>query len=292
MAGWCIKSMDGKLMGDQTEQKPALEQELKTAKKQLRQSAKLAAIGQLSAGIAHEINNPVGYVHSNLTSLHHYITDLLVLTDAIAGAASADELRCRLRAIDYDFLRTDIHDLMSESLAGLDRVREIVHSMKTCARSDDDLLKLADPLEGLESTLNIVRNEVKYRAELHVDVKPLPKILCIPAQINQVLLNLIVNAAQAIPDYGRIHLRSGSDALGVWIEVQDDGSGISADHLEHLFEPFFTTKPEGQGTGLGLSVSQEIVQRHGGRLTVDSQLGEGSRFRVWLPLQAARNESS
>ncbi|MEW6648422.1 MAG: ATP-binding protein [Pseudomonadota bacterium] len=259
---------------------------------QLQQSEKLASIGQLAAGVAHEINNPVGYISSNIATLARYMDGIFRLLDAYEEAerALADaELRSRLQAlreeVDLAYLRGDIRALIDESGEGVARVKKIVQDLKDFSRQEEAEWQLADLHKGLESTLNIVHNELKYKAEVVREFADLPLVECIPSQLNQVFMNLLVNAAQAIEEHGVIHVRSGLDGSWCWVEVEDNGKGIPSEHINRLFEPFFTTKPVGKGTGLGLSISYGIVQKHGGRIEVDSEPGHGSRFRVWLPLR-------
>lgn len=259
---------------------------------QLQQSEKLASIGQLAAGVAHEINNPVGYISSNIATLARYMDSIFRLIDAYEEAERAlddAELQKRLQGlreeVDLAYLRGDIRALIDESSEGVARVKKIVQDLKDFSRQEEAEWQMADLHKGLESTLNIVHNELKYKAEVVREFGDLPLVECIPSQLNQVFMNLLVNAAQAIEEHGVIHVRSGVDGSWCWVEVEDNGKGIPSEHIKRLFEPFFTTKPVGKGTGLGLSISYGIVQKHGGRIEVDSEMGQGSRFRVWLPLR-------
>lgn len=259
---------------------------------QLQQSEKLASIGQLAAGVAHEINNPVGYISSNIATLARYIDDMFRLLDAYEqaeGELPAGQVRDQLQVlkteVDLAYVRSDIRALLDESGEGVARVKKIVQDLKDFSRQEDAEWQLVDLHKGLESTLNIVHNEIKYKAEVVRQYGDLPLLECMPSQLNQVFMNLLVNAAHAIDEHGVIHVRTGVEKDWVWAEVEDDGKGISAEHLNRIFEPFFTTKPVGKGTGLGLSISYGIVQKHGGRIDVESQLGKGSRFRVWLPVR-------
>lgn len=261
---------------------------------QLQQSEKLASIGQLAAGVAHEINNPVGYISSNIVTLNRYLNDIFQLLavyeqmeSAVTDTALQQQLQALKQALDLDYLRKDIPALIGESAEGVARVKKIVQDLKDFSRQDEAEWQMADLHKGLESTLNIVHNEIKYKAEVVREYGELPMVQCIPSQLNQVFMNLLVNAAHAIDERGVIHVRSGTEGDWVWVEVQDNGKGIRPEHLGRLFDPFFTTKPVGKGTGLGLSISYGIVQKHGGRIEVESELGQGSRFRVWLPLQQA-----
>ncbi|SFU73472.1 ATP-binding protein [Pseudoduganella namucuonensis] len=259
------------------------------AQSQLLQSEKMASIGVLAAGVAHEINNPVGFVNSNLGSLQRYTRDLFRLLDAyqereacLAPADSEHMRRLKLE-IDADFLREDLDSLLAESLDGLDRVKRIVQDMKEFSHVDGGGRQQADLEAGLDSTLNVVWHEIKYKAEVVKEYGAPPAIECYPSQLNQVFMNLLINAAHAIEEHGRITVRTGHDGANVWVEIEDTGKGIAPEHLSRIFEPFFTTKPIGQGTGLGLSLSYGIVQKHGGAIEVRSEVGAGTVFRVVLP---------
>ncbi len=256
------------------------------AQQQLLQSEKMAAIGQLAAGVAHEINNPVGFVNSNLGSLKTYVETLLTVISAYEAGDAAQISQVRAKA-DLDFLREDLPSLLAESQDGLNRVTKIVQDLKDFSRVDQAERQQADLNAALESTLNVVANEVKYKAEVVRELGQIPAVDCVPAQINQVFMNLLLNAAQAIHDKGKIFIRSGLENNHVWFEIEDTGKGMSAEIQQRIFEPFFTTKPVGKGTGLGLSISYDIiVKKHGGRMDVRSQPDKGTCFRLWLPLTA------
>lgn len=266
---------------------------LEEAQNQLLQSEKMASIGQLAAGVAHEINNPIGFVNSNFGTLRRYVEQLLALTRAYALRARepADpELAALKEAADLDFVSEDLPALLADSEDGLSRVRKIVQDLKDFSRVDHADWQDADLNQGLESTLNVVMNEVKYRAEVKREYGTLPPVRCLAGQLNQVFMNLIVNAAHAMPDEqrGRITLSTGlgtqDDQDWAWIEVADNGCGMPPEVQRRIFEPFYTTKPVGQGTGLGLSMAFSIVQKHGGRIEVQSAPGEGTRFTVWVPV--------
>ena len=272
----------------------ALNETLRGAQDQLLQSERLASIGQLAAGVAHEINNPIGYVFSNFGTLEAYLERLFEMLEAyeeaeaaLAGSSIADRLATLRERVELDYLKQDIPMLMSESKEGLSRVRKIVQDLKEFSRVDTHQeWAWASLHQGIDSTLNIVANEIKYRADVRREYGVLPDIECLPSELNQVFLNLLVNAAQAIgPGRGLIVVRSGDAGDEVWVEVEDDGSGIAPEHLARVFDPFFTTKPVGRGTGLGLSLSYGIVQKHHGRIDVRSEPGRGSCFRVTLPVR-------
>jgi two-component system NtrC family sensor kinase len=256
------------------------------AQQQLLQSEKMAAIGQLAAGVAHEINNPVGFVNSNLGSLKTYVDTLLTVISAYQSGDPA-QIANALQKADLEFLREDLPSLLAESQDGLSRVTKIVQDLKDFSRVDQADRQPSDLNAALESTLNVVANEIKYKAEVVHQLGDIPLVDCVPAQINQVFMNLLLNAAQAIPEKGKIFVRSGLENNHVWFEIEDTGKGMSAEIQQRIFEPFFTTKPVGQGTGLGLSISYDIiVKKHGGRMDVRSKPGQGTCFRLWLPLSA------
>ncbi|VVO75571.1 ATP-binding protein [Pseudomonas fluorescens] len=267
--------------------------ERKQLESQLVQSEKLASLGQLAAGVAHEINNPIGFISSNLGSLDGYFQQLLSMLDAYQAAGQtlppepAAQLQKLRKELELDFLLEDIPVLIRESKEGIGRVSQIVKDLKDFSRVDtQQQWQWANLQQGIESTLNIVASELKYKADVVKEYQNLPDIECLPSQINQVIMNLVVNAAQAMgPERGVITLRTGLQGETAWIEVADNGSGIAPETLQKIFDPFFTTKPVGQGTGLGLSLSYGIVKKHGGDISVRSELGAGTTFRVLLPLR-------
>ncbi len=276
---------------------------LHEAQGQLMQNEKLASIGQLAAGVAHEINNPIGYVFSNFGSLQTYLSDLLRLIDAyllaepqLGDAAVRAQLAALRRELDLDYLKQDVLDLMRESREGIERVRKIVQDLKDFSHVDASSdWQWADLHRGLDSTLNVVNNEIKYKADVVREYGELPQVQCLPSQLNQVFMNLLVNAAHAIKGEARgtITVSTGCTGEEVWLTVRDTGCGIPPELLQRIFDPFFTTKPVGKGTGLGLSLSYGIVQKHHGRIEVESTPGVGTTFRVTLPVsQPAVTESA
>ncbi|MDH4607926.1 ATP-binding protein [Pseudomonas sp. BN102] len=270
-------------LGSKQLEQEQLIHKLEKANAQLLQSEKLAAIGQLAAGVAHEINNPIGYVFSNLKTLTGYVNDLLRIVDAVEGVGSLEELQQLKRSLEYDYIRNDVEALIHESEDGIERVKKIITALKDFSHIEEEAFRAVDLHKGFDSTLNLVNNELKYKAEVVREYGELPQVECIPSQINQVVMNLLINAAHAIESFGRITLRSGHDGGWVWLEVEDNGKGIDPAILHRIYEPFFTTKPVGKGTGLGLALSYNIVQKHNGRIEVSSHPGQGTRFRVWLP---------
>ncbi|WP_082879726.1 ATP-binding protein [Methylomonas methanica] len=268
-------------------------EKLRDTQNQLLQAEKMASIGQLAAGVAHEINNPIGFVNSNLGTLAGYIEDMFSVIDAyeqtvaevdqnLIDREKIDSLRKKLQ---FELLREDVPDLLHESRDGLARVKNIVNDLKDFSRMPAAEWQYVDLHQGLESTLNIVGNEIKYKADVVRNYGVLPEVECLPSQLNQVFLNLLMNAAQAISERGTIILSSGTEKETVWVAITDSGQGISPKNLSRIFEPFFTTKPVGKGTGLGLSLSYSIVQKHHGRIEVGSKVGEGTTFRVVLPVK-------
>jgi two-component system, NtrC family, sensor kinase len=266
---------------------------LEEAQDQVIQSEKLASIGQLSAGVAHEINNPLAFALSNLSSLESYLAQLFALLGAYIDAdeklgATAPPPLGAVRALrqqtDFAFLRDDTAALVSESRDGLLRVKRIVQDLRDFSRGGaEEVWQAIDVHKALDSTLNIVHGEFKYKANIVRDYGELPEIECMPSRLNQVFLNLLVNAGQSIDDNGTITVSTGTDGTDAWICVADTGCGIAAEDLSRIFDPFFTTKPVGMGTGLGLSVSHAIMHKHSGRIEVSSELGHGTRFTVRLP---------
>jgi PAS domain S-box-containing protein len=274
---------------------------LREAHEQLLQSEKMASIGQLAAGVAHEINNPLGFVNSNMDSLKRYLNTLLAVEVAYGTAvrqeAPGSVLAARIEAIareaDLAFLKDDVADLVAESLDGLKRVRQIVQALKDFSHMGDTDWLHADLHAGLDSTLTIVANEIKYKATVEKRYGSLPHIICLPSQLNQVFMNLLVNAAHAIRERGVITISTGVDGDWVWVAISDTGCGIPPQNLNRIFEPFFTTKPVGSGTGLGLSLSYSAVSKHGGRIDVESRVDAGTTFTVRLPvLPPASREAS
>jgi two-component system NtrC family sensor kinase len=265
---------------------------LQEAHDQLLQAEKMASIGQLAAGIAHEINNPVGFVNSNMGSLRTYVATLCRVIGAYEQALRAQGASPGLVAhfaevreqAELDYVQEDVTELIKESMDGLQRVKDIVQALKDFSHVDKSEWQVADLHAGLDSTLIIVANEIKYKANVEKHYGKIPEIACLASQLNQVFMNLLVNAAHAIKERGVITIRSGVDGDTVWVAIGDSGCGIAPENLNRIFEPFFTTKPVGSGTGLGLSLSYGIVKKHGGRIDVASIPGAGTTFTVRLPI--------
>lgn len=265
--------------------------ELKETQSQLLQSSKLASIGQLAAGVAHEINNPIGYVSSNTSVLKKYIANIKVVLNAYHAFASHHEqspqytqLNAILASKNMDYILTDIDNLLDESIEGLSRVTDIVADLKSFSRVDEAKIKPACINECIESTLKVIANEIKYKCEVKKEYAKLPQIKCNPGKLNQVFMNLFINASQAIDERGELSIQTLAQNEQIVIRISDSGCGIPKENLERLFDPFFTTKAVGVGTGLGLSISYGIIQEHGGTIDVQSEENKGTTFTLSLPV--------
>lgn len=269
--------------------------DLKATQAQMLQREKMASIGQLAAGIAHEINNPIGFVSSNLGTLGKYVERLTDFIDAqsqvmesLHTPEAAEKLEKKRKELKLDYIVEDVKQLIKESMDGTDRVRKIVQDLKSFSRVDEAEYKHADINECLESTMNIVWNELKYKATVHKEYGNIPLTRCYPQQLNQVFMNLLVNASHAIEKQGEITVRTWHENGNICIAVTDTGRGIPAENLNRIFEPFFTTKEVGMGTGLGLSITYDIVKKHKGEIAVASQVGNGTSFTVRIPVVDGR----
>lgn len=276
-----------------------LNKKLSQARVQLEQSEKLAAIGQLAAGVAHEINNPIGYIFSNIGTLGGYVDSLFRLIKSyekietsIGHSVELNEVKNISNEIDILFLKEDIPILMAETKEGIARVRTIVQSLKDFSRTDTHQeWQWANLHQGIDATLNIINSEIKYKADIVKNYGELPEVECFPSQINQVVMNLLVNAAHSIGDNrGEISIKTSRLGDEVVIAISDTGCGISKENMSRIFDPFFTTKPIGQGTGLGLSLSYGIAEKHGGKLSVQSEVGKGSTFSLSLPIAQVKTQ--
>lgn len=273
----------------------------KMLESQLLQSEKMASVGQLAAGVAHEINNPMGFIFSNLGTLGEYIQDITDLIEAYKGLegevengeiekaqAQLVELKAKKEELDLDYLLDDIDELITESRDGADRVRKIVLNLKEFSHVGHEEKMPANINEGLESTINIVWNELKYKVTMEKDYGEIPEVPCYLHEINQVFLNLLVNAGHAIAEHGEIKIRTYEEGNHVCIDIADSGKGMPPEVQQRIFEPFFTTKKVGEGTGLGLSMGYQIVvDKHGGELLVASEEGVGTTFTMKLPKVAS-----
>jgi PAS domain S-box-containing protein len=288
--------------------------EMRQLRRQVLQTEKMASIGQLAAGVAHEINNPMGFIHANLFQMAEYLGDLRQAWERVedlqkavhdlqdpgargeqataleAVRVASDGLTAASRDLDLDFVQTDFAKAVRESQDGAERIRHIVKDLRDFSHQGSDECIEADVNECLDSTASIAWTMMKHSVVLEKEYCDLPPIRCYPSQLKQVFMNLLVNAYQAIEEKlggaggtGRIEIRSEQQAGGVSISVRDTGVGIDPNDIHRIFDPFFTTKDVGAGMGLGLATSYSIVRRHGGRLDVTSEPGEGSTFSVWLP---------
>ncbi len=267
-------------------------QQLKATQSQILQQEKMASVGQLAAGVAHEINNPMGFITSNLSSLQRYQDKLTAYIEQLeswlqgeGSAAILEQMKELKKKQKISFVLEDIRDLIEESNDGAVRVRDIVQNLKSFSRVDQTEFTPADINECLESTLAIAMNEIKYKATVEKDFGTLPLLPCFPQQLNQVFLNILVNAAQAIEKKGEIKIKTRAEAGQVKITISDNGSGIPENIREKIFEPFFTTKEVGKGTGLGMSISYDIIKEHHGQINVESEAGQGTTFTIVLPLE-------
>ena len=279
-----------------------LEGELRKSQAQLLQSEKMASVGQLASGVAHEINNPTGFVSSNLKTLSDYqddisgvikeyrklIGDLKNSTNKEGFPSSITEQVEKIvsleEEVDIDFLMADIGDLIKDCKEGTERIKKIVLDLKDFAHPGEDKVQTADINNGIESTLNVVWNELKYKATVVKDYGDLPPVKCYPHQLNQVVMNLLVNAAQAIEKQGEINISTRADDGYVEIKISDTGSGIPEEKISKIFDPFFTTKEVGKGTGLGLNVAYNIISKHNGTIDVESEVGKGTVFKIRIPV--------
>jgi len=264
----------------------ALNTKLRANQSQLVQAEKMSSLGQLAAGIAHEINNPVGYIRSNLGTMQEYLLAFSVLIEPMLEneySPLPGPVSDILGREDYNFLLEDGRTLLQESITGTERIAEIVQGLKNFGRRDEETLNRSQINEGLEASLRMVWNTLKYKCTVTRDLAELPPVHCNIGRLNQVFTNLLVNAAHAIDGQGEIVVRSRHEDGEIIVEVTDTGCGIAPAELNQVFEPFFTTKPVGQGTGLGLSISHGIVQEHHGTLTVQSTVGQGTTFTIRLP---------
>lgn len=273
---------------------------LEEAHNQLLQAEKMASIGQLAAGVAHEINNPIGFVSSNIETLQHYCQALLKAVDftgELITQSSSSELKEQYKQYrkhhNIDFLQQDMPELITESLDGTSRVMSIVKSLREFSHVDSSEWKETSLIDGMESTMRIINNELRYKAEIHKDYQQqMPLVYCQSMQINQVFMNLLLNAAQAMEQPGDIYIQIKTEGPYARVSVRDSGAGIAPEHINKIFDPFFTTKPVGTGTGLGLSLSYSIIQKHQGKLSVISQPSMGAEFIILLPLHQVSDISS
>lgn len=264
-------------------------EKLRQQQKSLVRTEKMAALGELSAGIAHEINNPLAFVISNTRSLQDYFRSLSELVEVLSREELSKEGQNALQACDLDFVREDSSVIFSDIQEGLDRVRDIVTNLKSFSRTKTGDRESVDVNDTLRSALKIVNNEVKYHCHIHESLCDIPNVYGNRNELIQVFLNVILNAAQAIPDKGNIWVSTERCDEEIKVVIKDDGDGIEEKHLDRIFNPFFTNKPVGEGTGLGLSVSYGIIKDLNGKIYVNSVLGEGAEFSIHLPTEQRKS---
>ncbi|HSG61827.1 MAG TPA: ATP-binding protein [Pseudomonadales bacterium] len=253
---------------------------------------KLATLGTLAAGVAHEINNPLAFVTSNISALEEYhraYHDMFEFVKTLRTRMTQDkanDLNREIAKLDLEYLDQDLPQLMSETLEGLERVKKIVLSLRNFARSQDGERADSDINEGIRSTLRLVQSEIKQGIDVQLALGDVPKVNCNPSEINQVILNIVINAAHAARDRAHPYIRITTEATNkhVLVSIEDNGHGMNPHTLNNLFMPFFTTKPIGEGTGMGMAIAHKIVEDHGGELSVTSQEGVGSTFTLALPI--------
>lgn len=269
-------------------------EELKNAQRQLTQSEKMASLGVLVAGIAHEINNPLNFVSVSTQLLDEHLQSLLELLTEMDEAEVQPQARERLeqlkKDIEYDYVLEDTQKIVKNIGTGAERMKKIVQNLRTFSRLDSGEKVPVNLREGIESTLQLLFYEYKNRIEIVQEYDDIPQIIGSPGELNQVFMNVLHNAIQAIPNQGQIKIAAREDGDSIRISFADTGPGIPPDEIDHLFDPFYTTKKVGEGTGLGLSISYGIVQDHGGRLWVESELGKGTTFHIDLPICRREND--
>lgn len=293
-----LKAMEVKMRANTVELEQAYAQ-LKSSQLALVQSEKMASLGQMVAGVAHEINTPLGYVQNNVAIGQELFTQMrsvlgtyeTLIDQLLDGEADEEQLAAQMQLAaamrrdgNMQEMLSEMNGLMADSLYGIEQISGLVHDLKNFSRMDAAANDLANPNDCIESALNIGRNVLKNKVEVVKDLTQIPEIMCAPSQLNQVFLNLFTNAAQAMETPGKLFIKSWHDADAIHIGVSDNGRGIPPDILGRIFDPFFTTKPVGEGTGLGLAISHQIIQQHGGSIRVESRLGEGTSFHISLPL--------
>jgi two-component system, NtrC family, sensor kinase len=250
---------------------------LEERQRQLYQAEKLASVGQLAAGVAHEINNPIGFIHSNLKSFGDYLERFAQLRNRL------DDARRAWADLELDFVLADGRELVADSTAGADRIARIVKDLRGFSNIDRPEEEMVDVNDSLRSACAVIAGQKPDSVALTLDLKPVPPLLCLPGLLNQVFLNLLINALQAVGQQGEIRVSSQAEGTRIVITIADNGVGIAADVLPRVFEPFFTTRDVGLGTGLGLTVAHDVIQVHGGSIELESALGRGTTVRVILP---------
>ncbi len=259
-------------------------QTIESAHLQLYQAEKMASVGQLASGVAHEINNPIGFIRSNLSTAQFYVQKFRSVAEQVASSGNST-LLAAWQTADLDFVLKDFPSLLQESVEGADRVARIVSDLKkfsTVDQSEDEIVDLND---NIRSACNVAASQINSHAELKLTLGELPPLLCKAGHLNQAFLNLLLNAVQAMEERGEIRIQSGVENNQIVIRISDTGRGISPEVLPRIFDPFYTTRDVGSGTGLGLTVCRDIFTAHGGNIEVESKLNVGTTFTIHLPLK-------
>lgn len=287
-----------KLIEEKNTELNKLLSDLKEAQQQLIMSEKMASLGQLTAGVAHEINNPINFVSANIKPLKEDLNDILECINRYEEVIKENKLEGMFSKVhqfkrnsDINFSMQEVQDLLRGIEEGASRTTEIVKGLRNFSRLDQNVVKKADMNEGIESTLTLLHSVYKDRVEIEKDFGKLPEVDCLPGQINQVLMNILSNALQAIPEQGKIFIKTWQENETVKISIRDTGSGMSEAIRQKIFDPFFTTKDVGKGTGLGLSISYGIIEKHNGKIEVQSEPGKGTTFIITLPVNQLKNSN-
>ena len=287
-----------KLIEEKNTELNKLLSDLKEAQQQLIMSEKMASLGQLTAGVAHEINNPINFVSANIKPLKEDLNDILECINRYEEVIKENKLEGMFSKVhqfkrnsDINFSMQEVQDLLRVIEEGASRTTEIVKGLRNFSRLDQNVVKKADMNEGIESTLTLLHSVYKDRVEIEKDFGKLPEVDCLPGQINQVLMNILSNALQAIPEQGKIFIKTWQENETVKISIRDTGSGMSEAIRQKIFDPFFTTKDVGKGTGLGLSISYGIIEKHNGKIEVQSEPGKGTTFIITLPVNQLKNSN-
>lgn len=281
---------------DKKEQVEKALNELKETQAMLIHNEKMTSLGQLVAGVAHELNNPINFIYGNLEHLKNYANDLIGLVkiyekhSALLPANLQSELENAKDEYDFEFISEDLPSLIKSCKDGSERCKQIVLDLRNFSRLDEAIVKEVDIHDGIDTTLNILHNKYKNRIDIHKNYGELPKLTCYAGQLNQVFMNILDNASYAIKDKGNVYLSTLFDGENIVITIEDNGEGIDKDVLSKVFDPFFTTKPVGQGTGLGLSISYKVIKKHNGIIEVESEKGKGTKFTIKLPVEKQENK--
>lgn len=289
-------SLEQKVM-DRTHELSRINLQLKRANKEIKDAQsivvhneKMRSLGQLVAGVAHELNNPINFIYGNLLHLKNYSNDLIQIINKYEEVEKQlpedklQEIEKLKKELEYDFIVEDLSSLIKSCYDGAERSKQIILDLKNFSRLDEAMVKEVDIHEGIDSALNILESKYKDRVNVHKQYGEIPKIMCYAGQINQVFMNVLDNAAQAIENNGNVYVRTKIVGQDVAIEIEDTGPGIDEDVIPKIFDPFFTTKPVGEGTGLGLSICYKIIKSHNGKMEVESEKGKGTKFIIKIPI--------